>query len=133
MGHLKSKIMRKQIILLLAVLLPLFAFDMNADESKNKVIPLKQKQGTYLQRGMILPIEATFDGLLSSIITSTSSDLGEVSLTVTNLSTGETWYDTFDSSSTPQAMTPISGASGYYEVVYVTVSGDMYEGSFILN
>ena len=124
--------MRKQIILLLAVLLPLFAFDMNADESKNKVIPLKQKQGTYLQRGMILPIEATFDGLLSSIITSTSSDLGEVSLTVTNLSTGETWYDTFDSSSTPQAMTPISGASGYYEVVYVTGSGDMYEGGFIL-
>ena len=105
---------------------------MNADESKNKVIPLKQKQGTYLQRGMILPIEATFDGLLSSIITSTSSDLGEVSLTVTNLSTGETWYDTFDSSSTPQAMTPISGASGYYEVVYVTGSGDMYEGGFIL-
>lgn len=125
--------MRKQIILLLAVLLPLFAFDMNADESKNKVIPLKQKQGTYLQRGMILPIEATFDGLLSSIITSTSSDLGEVSLTVTNLSTGETWYDTFDSSSTPQVVTPISGASGYYEVVYVTGSGDMYEGSFILN
>lgn len=29
--------MRKQIILLLAVFLPLFAFDMNADESKNKV------------------------------------------------------------------------------------------------
>lgn len=124
--------MRKQIILLLAVLLPLFAFDMNADESKNKVIPLKQEQGTCLQRGMILPIEATFDGLLSSIITSTSSDLGEVSLTVTNLSTGETWYDTFDSSSTPQVVTPISGTSGYYEVVYVTGSGDMYEGSFIL-
>lgn len=124
--------MRKQIILLLAVFLPLFAFDMNADESKNKVIPLKQKQGTYLQRGMILPIEATFDGLLSSIITSTSSDLGEVSLTVTNLSTGETWYDTFDSSSTPQVVTTISGSTGIYEIVYITESGDVYEGNFML-
>mgnify|MGYP003445149075 FL=1 len=124
--------MRKQIILLLAVFLPLFAFDMNADESKNKVIPLKQKQGTYLQRGMILPIEATFDGLLSSIITSTSSDLGEVSLTVTNLSTGETWYDTFDSSSTPQVVTPISGSTGTYEIVYITESGEVYEGNFML-
>lgn len=124
--------MRKQIILLLAVLLPMFAFDMNADESKNKVIPLKQKQGTYLQRGMILPIEATFDGLLSSIITSTSSDLGEVSLTVTNLSTGETWYDTFDSASTPQVMTPISGSTGTYEIVYITESGEVYEGNFML-
>lgn len=32
--------MRKQIILLLAVLLPLFAFDMNADEADLKKIPL---------------------------------------------------------------------------------------------
>ena len=42
MGHLKSKIMRKQIILLLAVLLPLFAFDMNADEAELKKIPLQE-------------------------------------------------------------------------------------------
>lgn len=125
--------MRKQIILLLAVLLPLFAFDMNADEKRTKKIPLDPLLQMCVERGIVVSINAWYDYTFSSIITSTSSDLGEVSLTVTNLSTGETWYDTFDSSSTPQAMTPISGASGYYEVVYVTGSGDMYEGSFILN
>lgn len=52
--------------------------------------------------------------MISSVITTISENLGEVSLTVTNLSTGETWYDTFDSS-TPQEMTPISGASGNWE------------------
>lgn len=124
--------MRKQIILLLAVLLPLFAFDMNADEKRTKKIPLDPPLQMCVERGMALQINAWYDYTLSSIITAASNDLGEVSLTVTNLSTGETWYDTFDSSSTPQAMTPISGASGYYEVVYVTGSGDMYEGGFIL-
>lgn len=124
--------MRKQIILLLAVLLPLFAFDMNADEKRTKKIPLDPPLQMCVERGMALQINAWYDYTLSSIITAASNDLGDVSLTVTNLSTGETWYDTFDSSSTPQAMTPISGASGYYEVVYVTGSGDMYEGGFIL-
>lgn len=125
--------MRKQIILLLAVLLPLLAFDMNADESDLKKIPLQKSLGKRLDRSLIvLSVESCYNGMISSVITTISENLGEVSLTVTNLSTGETWYDTFDSSSTPQAMTQISGASGYYEVVYVTGSGDMYEGSFIL-
>lgn len=105
---------------------------MNADEKRTKIIPLDPPLQMCVERGIVVSINAWYDYTFSSIITSTSSDLGEVSLTVTNLSTGETWYDTFDSSSTPQAMTPISGASGYYEVVYVTGSGDMYEGGFIL-
>lgn len=107
--------MRKQIILLLAVLLPLFAFDMNADEKRTKKIPLDPPLQMCVERGMALQINAWYDYTLSSIITAASNDLGDVSLTVTNLSTGETWYDTFDSSSTPQAMTPISGASGNWE------------------
>lgn len=107
--------MRKQIILLLAVLLPLFAFDMNADEKRTKKIPLDPPRNICVERGIVVSINAWYDYTFSSIITSTSSDLGEVSLTVTNLSTGETWYDTFDSSSTPQVVTPISGASGNWE------------------
>ena len=81
---------------------------------------------------MALQINAWYDYTLSSIITAASSDLGEVSLTVTNLSTGETWYDTFDSSSTPQVVTPISGSTGTYEIVYITESGEVYEGNFML-
>lgn len=85
-----------------------------------------------VERGMALQINAWYDYTLSSIITAASNDLGEVSLTVTNLSTGETWYDTFDSSSTPQVVTTISGSTGIYEIVYITESGDVYEGNFML-
>ncbi len=124
--------MRKQIILLLAVLLPLFAFDMNADEKRTKKIPLDPPLQMCVERGMVLQINAWYDYTLSSIITAASNDLGEVSLTITNLSTGETWYDTFDSSSTPQVVTTISGSTGIYEIVYITESGDVYEGNFML-
>ena len=124
--------MRKQIILLLAVFLPLFAFDMNADEKRTKKIPLDPPRNICVERGMALQINAWYDYTLSSIITAASNDLGEVSLSVTNLSTGETWYDTFDSSSTPQVMTPISGSTGTYEIVYITESGEVYEGNFML-
>lgn len=81
---------------------------------------------------MALQINAWYDYTLSSIITAASNDLGEVSLSVTNLSTGETWYDTFDSASTPQVVTTISGSTGTYEIVYITESGEVYEGNFML-
>lgn len=70
--------------------------------------------------------------MLSSVVTTISEDLGEVTLTVTNLSTGESFCDTFNSGSTPQALTLISSTSGYYEVSYLTEFGDIYEGNFIL-
>lgn len=125
--------MRKQIILLLAVLLPMFAFDMNADEADLKKIPLQKSLGKRLDRSLIvLSVESCYNGMISSVITTISENLGEVSLTVTNLSTGETWYDTFDSSSTPQVVTTISGSTGIYEIVYITESGDVYEGNFML-
>ena len=110
----------------------MFAFDMNADEKRIKKIPLDPPLQMCVERGMALQINAWYDYTLSSIITAASNDLGEVSLSVTNLSTGETWYDTFDSSSTPQVVTPISGSTGTYEIVYITESGEVYEGNFML-
>ena len=125
--------MRKQIILLLAVHLPLFAFDMNADESEKKVIPLERRADKWIERtaSQIL-VDACYYGILSSVVTVTAVDLGEVSLTITNLSTGETWHDSFDSSYITQVMTPISGSTGTYEIVYITESGEVYEGNFML-
>ena len=61
-----------------------------------------------------------------------AEDLGEVTLTVTNLSTGEIFYDTFDSVAATQSLTPISGSLGYYKVVYFAECGDIYNGSFTL-
>lgn len=118
----------------MAVLLPLSLFGMN-DENEKAVmkIPLEmQHRNNY---GRTLPhetIECYYYGLMNNIITNVFSDLGDVTLTVTNHSTGEVWYDTFDSGVQSHAVTPISGTPGYYQVIYQIESGNMYYGYFIL-
>lgn len=119
----------------MAVLLPLSLFGMN-DENEKAVmkIPLEmQHRNNY---GRTLPhetIECYYYGLMNTIITNVFSDLGDVTLTVTNHSTGEVWYDTFDSGTSSQIATLISGTPGYYDVVYVAESGVIYKGTFIIH
>lgn len=129
---LKIYSMKKYFVLLTALLLPLFAFDMSADEEKAVMkIPLKLDVGDNLNRTLIPEsVECYFYRMMSTIQTSVSSDLGNVSLTVTNCTTGEVWYDFFDSAMEPQAYLQISGTDGLYEVVYITESGVVYEGCF---
>ena len=127
--------MKKLFVLLTALLLPLFAFEMNADED-NKAemkIPLELSPETRFGRSLTSEsVECYFYGIVPMIRTNVSSDLGDVSLTVTNCSTGEVWYDFFDSSLEPQTYLPISGSEGIYEIVYITESGDIYEGGFTI-
>lgn len=126
--------MRKILILLTAILLPLFAVHISADEPVNMKIPLKQSTSTgKITRGLSLEsIEAYYYGMLSAVYTSVAADLGEIDITVTNCSTGESWEDTFDSSSISQHLLPISSTPGLYEVTYTTSSGDLYEGTFVI-
>ena len=124
----------RKILLLMAVLLPLSLFGMN-DENEKVVmkIPLELDLEEKLNRLLIpVPIESYCYVMMNTIITNVFSDLGEISLTVTNHSTGEVWYDTFDSGVQSQAATPISGTPGYYQVIYQIESGNMYYGYFIL-
>ena len=124
--------MRKLIIMLTALLLPLFAFEMGADDEITVVkIPLKVESHGKLNRSLAdEPLVANYIGATSCIQTTVFSDLGQVELTVTNCSTGEVWCDSFDSASAPQTLLPISGTSGLYEVVYLTETGDIYQGTF---
>lgn len=80
----------------------------------------------------MFPIQALFNGMSSTIQTTVTSDLGEIEMTVTNLSTGEAWSDSFDSGVIMQTFLPISGTPGFYEIEYVTESGDVYAGEFII-
>ena len=121
----------RKILLLMAILLPLSLFGMN-DENEKVVmkIPLELDLEEKLNRLLIpVPIESYCYVMMNTIITNVFSDLGEISLTVTNYSTGEVWYDTFDSGTSPQFATMISGAPGYYDVVYFTESGYCYHGN----
>jgi hypothetical protein len=78
-------------------------------------------------------ITSIYYGMLSSIQTIISSDLGDIDVMVYNISTGESWFDTFDSSLEMQTFLPISGDVGLYEIIYMTESGEIYSGSFIID
>ena len=118
--------------LFMALLLPLSAVEMRADdEIVVKEIPIHRTTGKVLGRTLI-EVEAYYYGMMSSIQTSFFADLGEIEVYVTNCSTGEMWYDTFDSGVEPHTVLYISGAAGLYEITYTTESGDVYEGSFIV-
>lgn len=125
----------KFILLFLAVFLPLSAFQLNADEkNQRQEIPLKRIQNNHENNRSLtqLPVECCYMGMMNLILTTFSSDLGEVTIEVINTSTGETSYDIFDSGMTPQSVLPISGNSGYYTITYITEAGDIYEGSLTL-
>ena len=125
--------LKKLIIFLMAVLLPLSAFEVSADEKEARKIHLTKDFTKKVERTLfILPLESYYLGMLSSIQTTVTSDLGRIDMTVTNLMTGESWSDSFDSALTPQTYLPISGAPGLYEITYLTSFGDLYEGSFTI-
>ena len=112
--------------------LPIFALGMRAeDENAKGKIPLHLSTQQELCRNLINEsIECHYFGMMNSIVTTVYSDLGDVALTVTNTSTGSVWYDMFDSALEPQTLLPLSGEPGIYEIVYVTESGAVYEGTF---
>lgn len=126
--------MRNFLLFLAALLMPVFALDMRADDEDAVMkIPLKMDSGTNLNRSLAPEsVECHYFGMMNSVVTTVWSDLGEVVLTVTNCSTGNVWYDTFDSAQEPQTALALSGEPGIYEIVYITETGDIYEGTFTI-
>lgn len=123
----------KKFMVFMALLLPLFAFEMSADEKEQHKIPLyRDLKGRVERTVWDLPIEAYYIGTTSSIQTLVSSDLGTVEIIVTNLATGESRSDIFDSGLSPWHELQISSDSGNYEIIYVTESGDLFQGLLTL-
>ena len=126
--------MRKIYVLIMAILLPLSVFNLSADEKEAMEIPLSKDIKGLEERGISqCPIESYYVGIMSSIVTTVWSDLGDVNLTVTNTSTGSIWYDVFDSTLESRNILTLSGEPGIYEIVYITESGDVYEGVFVID
>ena len=125
--------MKKLTIILLA-LLPLFTLSVNADDNSTRQnIPIQRVTTTNGNRSISqTPIECCYIGMMNFIHTSVYTDLGNVYVEVINNNTGEIFWDSFDSGITPQHILTVSGISGYYQVTYITETGDIYEGSFIL-
>lgn len=127
----------KLILILLAVFLPLSAFSTNVDEPPHKqeipLNPVIEGNSEWINRSLVqIPIECCYFGMMNSLVTTVWSDLGDVVLTVTNCSTGNVWYDSFDSALEPQTVLTLSGEPGIYQIVYITESGGVYEGTFTI-
>ena len=97
---------------------------------KGQEIPIRKVDKSDLIRSLN-DLFVYYDGYCL-IQTSILSDLGIVEMTVTNLTTGETWSDTFDTAISPHFL-QISGAPGFYEITYLTSFGDLYEGQLIID
>ena len=95
-------------------------------------IPVKKVEGGDFVRTLSV-IHFYYLENSSALQTVVMADLGEVNLTVKNLSTSEVLWSTFDSQENPQFFLPISGAPGYYEIEFITESGDVYVGEFIID
>ena len=128
----------KFLMILVSVFLPLSLFAQNNDDNTDRAeIPLhivNDGSQSNDNRSLIqLPVECCYFCMMDSIVTTVFTDLGDVTLTVTNCSTGSVWYDSFDSALEPQTILPLSGEPGIYEIVYITESGGVYEGTFTIH
>lgn len=128
-------IMRKLSLFFLVLLLPFSAFDMDADDKDAVMkIPLKMDTGKNLCRTIVQEsLECYYYDMMNVVVTTVWEDMGDVFLTVTNSSTGSVWYASFNSSHEFQNTLCISGEPGVYEISYITESGNVYVGEFILN
>lgn len=129
---MKTKITLFLMIVLLSLPIPITRAD---DKDVERPIPLDLVYNDEFRnnRGFIpLPIECYYAVYLKSIQTTVYDNLGEITIEVLNTTTGETFYETFNSTLTPQHALPISGSAGFYTITYTTSGGDEYIGTYML-
>lgn len=124
----------KKLLLSLLLSVPLATFSMNVkDDDAVMKIPLEIKQGGNINRSFNPDvIICYYDAMLSCIHTTCLSDLGNISISVINYTTGEILNDIYDSAIYPLFFIDFSGAAGVYEIIYVTEAGQRYEGNFVI-
>lgn len=76
-----------------------------------------------------VPIYAYFNSMLSSVLLTFSSNLGEIEIEVMNTTTGGYDSGVVDSQFL-SAVIPITGGSGHYLIIFTLPSGRKYGGEF---
>lgn len=79
-----------------------------------------------------IPFYCTYESSDGTVCIDFMENVGRISVTVSNLSTGETICDIADSTE-GSARLYTSGDSGIYTLQIKTESGEVYEGEFTLN
>ena len=80
---------------------------------------------------VLIPISACYYEISQEIVLSFTANLGNVSITILNLTPGETVCEVVDSSNGVISV-PISGTAGQYFMALTTVGGTVYSGYFNL-
>lgn len=131
---IKTKTMRKILLLAVVVLMPQLALHLYADPDDESLMSNIAISLSHISRPSRSydQINCYYCRATATIQTVVFTDLGVVEMTVTNFLTGETWDISFDSAAESQTILPISGSSGCYEILFQTEAGDVFEGSFTI-
>ena len=78
---------------------------------------------------MIVPISASYERLISSVILAFNSNLGEIEVEVVNTTTGGYDAGTIDTRLL-YATVPITMGPGHYLIIFTLPSGRQYKGEF---
>lgn len=126
--------MRTFLNFLAVILLPFVAPVLSADQPPSSVtIVLSNEQTNKKIRSLCdVPIDSYYCVTLSGLYTEVTQDMGLVEVTVSNITSGEFWHYSFNSGRETSSFLQLPVGSGYYEVRYITESGEVYRGVFVM-
>ncbi|MBQ6301149.1 MAG: hypothetical protein IJK75_01995 [Bacteroidales bacterium] len=124
--------------LILSILLSLFFFEGYAKPATSPqmvtdtiiiIDPIYEPDIPIPRTSSMVPIAATYNSMMSSVILYFSSNLGEIEVEVLNTFTG--LYDSgFIDTQFLSAIIPVTGGPGHYIITFTLPSGQQYQGEF---
>ena len=124
--------------LIISVLLSIFFFDGYAKPASSPqtvtdtiiiIDPIHEPDIPIPRTPSMVPISATYNSMMSSILLYFESNLGEIEVEVLNTYTG--YYDSgYINTLFLSAIIPITGGQGHYIITFTLPSGQQYQGEF---
>ena len=127
-GNFAKNIMKK-LLLLLSIFVLAAPLTKSTNDGGTVPIPVVDSHELDPIHRSLIPIEAYYISLNSSICVTFSQNLGDMDVTVTNMTTGDS--DDFEIvASVGSTLLPISGDAGYFRIDFILASGTQYYGEF---
>lgn len=98
-------------------------------DSTITIIPFPISNPTPPKAPAVVPISASYESILTSVILAFSYDLGEIEVEVLNTISGF-FNSGFIDTQFLSAVIPISGGPGHYIITFTLLSGQQYCGEF---
>ncbi len=102
------------------------------NEEPITIIPVEQSSKIRPHSRIFVPFEANYNVGLASVLVRFIRDVGEVEISIQNLSSGE-YNDYTVNSKVGSIVLPITGDAGYYVITFTLQNGKQYIGEFSIN